>query len=35
VLYPAWDEDKDFAAIEAFYRTITAKYPEKFNPKLK
>jgi 1-acyl-sn-glycerol-3-phosphate acyltransferase len=35
VLYPTWDEDKDFAAIEAFYRTITAKYPEKFNPKLK
>lgn len=35
VLYPTWNEDVDFAAIEEFYSTITAMYPEKFNPKLK
>jgi 1-acyl-sn-glycerol-3-phosphate acyltransferase len=34
VLYPTWDEAKDFAAIEEFYSTITAMYPEKFNPRL-
>jgi 1-acyl-sn-glycerol-3-phosphate acyltransferase len=35
VLYPTWDEDRDFAEIEAFYGTITACYPEKYNPKLR
>jgi len=35
IIYPTWNEDEDFAAIEAFYATITAKYPEKFNPKLR
>lgn len=35
VFYPTWDEEKDFAAIEAFYSGITAVHPEKFNPRVK
>jgi len=35
IVYPTDDEAADFANIEAFYSTVTAKYPEKFNPKIK
>jgi len=31
LIYPTGDFDKDFAQIEQFYSTITAKYPENFN----
>ncbi len=31
VLYPTGDYDKDLKKIEAFYRGVKAKYPERFN----
>ncbi len=31
IIYPSGDSEKDFEEIMAFYRTITAKFPEKFN----
>ncbi|OIP04311.1 MAG: hypothetical protein AUJ97_02935 [Bacteroidetes bacterium CG2_30_32_10] len=31
LIYPSGNFDKDFAQIEQFYSTITAKYPENFN----
>lgn len=35
VFYPTDDVDADFDYIEKFYAGITAKYPEKYNPKLR
>jgi 1-acyl-sn-glycerol-3-phosphate acyltransferase len=34
VLYPTDNMQKDFAVIEAFYRTKKPRFPENFNPKL-
>ncbi len=31
VIYPTGDYEKDFAQIQAFYRGMTARHPEKFN----
>ncbi len=32
IIYPSGDIEKDFEKIIGFYRTINARYPEKFNP---
>ncbi len=34
IFYPTADEAADLKFIEEFYRGITAKFPEKYNPKL-
>jgi 1-acyl-sn-glycerol-3-phosphate acyltransferase len=31
IIYPSGNFEKDFAKIEDFYRTVTAKFPENFN----
>lgn len=35
VFYPTDDVDADFDYIEKFYANITAKYPERYNPKMR
>ena len=34
ILHPSDNQEKDFVMIEDFYRSITARYPENFNPRL-
>jgi len=34
VFYPTDDEAADFKYIEQFYANITAKHPERYNPKM-